>query len=241
MDKRVGGIKRSIDYSMFKLTIHNREISPRKIRTLRASIEKDNFLELFPIVVNDKMEIMDGQHRFMVAQALQIPIFYIIGKSITGLDVAEINTQQTPWSIRDYLDYFVRQGLTDYITFNGFMETYGFPHSAVMILLCGSRDKKKSLEFKSGRMVVSESTEQAHSVAKHVLDFADFDCDFVRSRSFIFAVFDVMCHPDYSHKKMMKKMDFLAPKLQRSPDKETYLRLLEDIYNYNQHKKVRFF
>jgi len=241
MEKRIGGIKRSVDYSQFSMTIHNREISPRKISSLTEAIKKDNFLELFPIVVNEKMEIMDGQHRFLVAQSLEIPIYYIVGKHITGIDVADINTQQTPWSVNDYLQYYVRQGLSDYVVHSGFREKYGFPHSAIMLLLCGSRDRKIRNEFKNGKMEVTESVEQAHEVAQNVLSFADYGCDFVRSRSFILAVLDLMHHPDYEHGKMMKKMEYLAPNLQRSPDKGTYLRLLEDVYNYNQKNKVRFF
>ena len=38
--------------------------------------------------------------------------------------------------------------------------------------------------------------------------------------------------PEYDHSQMMKKLSYLSEKLVKCVDVESYLRLLESIYNY---------
>ena len=69
-------IVKTTDYSIFKKINGNRGISHSHVTKLTAAIARRNLLQLFPIIVNEKMEIVDGQHRLWAAKRLKLPIYY---------------------------------------------------------------------------------------------------------------------------------------------------------------------
>ena len=56
-------IQRTNKYDLFKRIESNREVNPAHLKKIEKSISEKNFLHLYPIIVNERMEIIDGQHR----------------------------------------------------------------------------------------------------------------------------------------------------------------------------------
>ena len=61
------------DYSLFKFIDCNRNVS--HIKKLKESIESIDLTMHYPIIVNDNMEIVDGQPRFEVCKLIGKPIY----------------------------------------------------------------------------------------------------------------------------------------------------------------------
>lgn len=64
--KQIMAVFTTKDYSKFKHLEGNRNIVKPHLKRLKASMEK-NYL-FSPILINEKHEIIDGQHRFEVCK-----------------------------------------------------------------------------------------------------------------------------------------------------------------------------
>ncbi len=73
----------------FKILKGNREIVKSWVLKLKGLIEK-NDLQV-PILVDENMYILDGQHRVEAYKLLNYPVLYIIKHGWTLEDVREIN------------------------------------------------------------------------------------------------------------------------------------------------------
>ncbi|MEQ9286955.1 MAG: ParB N-terminal domain-containing protein [Cyclobacteriaceae bacterium] len=83
--KKVSPVFETNDYSSFKKIKGNRGIDPQHVNRLEHSFKKKHLKT--PILLNEKMEIVDGQHRVEAAKNLNLPVYYII-KENYGLDEA---------------------------------------------------------------------------------------------------------------------------------------------------------
>ncbi len=89
-------IKKTKNYEMFTFREDNREkIDQSHVQRLVFSIEKRNLLELRPIIVNEKFEVIDGQHRLMAAKFLDVEIFYQQEKKLDAKDIITMNITNT--------------------------------------------------------------------------------------------------------------------------------------------------
>ena len=76
MAKYSNQVQTSSDYAKFKTLIGNRKPNELHIKRLISSF-KERYL-FSPILVNEKMQIIDGQHRFLSAKELNLPINYLV-------------------------------------------------------------------------------------------------------------------------------------------------------------------
>ena len=60
-------IKETKNYDQFKVGDWNRTIKKNNLKKLEKSVKQNGWLK-HPIMVNENMEIMDGQHRFAYAK-----------------------------------------------------------------------------------------------------------------------------------------------------------------------------
>lgn len=69
-------MKETKDYNIFKKHPNNREIFHANLEKIKRSIQIKNLLEYRPIIVDKKMQVIDGQHRLEAARQLGVPIYY---------------------------------------------------------------------------------------------------------------------------------------------------------------------
>lgn len=102
---RIAGlIYETDDYSMFKKLDGNRDVN--KIGPLKKSMKKYGFMNC-PIMINEKGEVAEGQHRVRVAKELGLPVKFTVQPGM-GLDeTITLNTGQKNWSVNDYLNSMV--------------------------------------------------------------------------------------------------------------------------------------
>ena len=72
----VNQIHQTTDYSMFQTLEGNRNLNKLHLKRLKNSFQKKYLLS--PIIVNEKFEIIDGQHRFEAGKQLGLPINFLI-------------------------------------------------------------------------------------------------------------------------------------------------------------------
>src|ERR1035438_3196611 len=104
---------KSTNYSNFKMVDNNRNINNGLVERLTHSIEKLGYIEARPILVNDNMEIIDGQHRFLACKKLGLPIVYAQynGEATDEDIIVELNTTQLIWRLADYIHHYAVKGV----------------------------------------------------------------------------------------------------------------------------------
>ena len=88
----------------FNLLDDNRDIDLKHVAMLVVSIQR--YGQLMPIVVNENLDVIEGQHRLKACMELKIPVAYIISVKSSSKDVAIMNNSQKGWKNKDYLKHF---------------------------------------------------------------------------------------------------------------------------------------
>ena len=229
-------------YTKFSLISGNRDMSDSHIDTLAEKIKTgENFLKYCPIMVDEQMRILDGQHRFFAAQRAGVHIWYniVIGK--VNLDtVARINESQKKWQPSNFIHIYADMGYVVYRTFEEFIsKDRGYHLSPSTGLLLFGNQSMKTL--RSGDLQLVDLL-YAEKMADALLDVQKY-VKFATYNRFANAFKRVFEHEEYNHKRMMKKLEQRKHTIKKLTSVTDYIRLIEGIYNYNMHvdKKVRFF
>ena len=113
------------NYDEFKFIKENRKTVARHVERLVESIKKKNLTKDFPIIVNDEMEILDGQNRFEALKILGYPVPYRKAMDMNKKDISLINTMHKGWSTEDYLHQYCVFGYPDYLKLKDFIDWCG--------------------------------------------------------------------------------------------------------------------
>lgn len=119
--KEAGKVYKTKDYNIFKLMNGNRDFDAHGKKLVR-SVERWGII--MPIIVNENMEIVDGQGRLYAAKETGVEVPYIIKPKLNIKTCLEINTQQKGWTYKDYIKSFADQGNNDYKTLLAAAKTY---------------------------------------------------------------------------------------------------------------------
>ena len=147
MDKNK--IYKTTDYSLFKYLKGNRAITELHVRRLVESI-KEKDLQV-PIIVDEKMNVVEGQHRLEAYKIVGRPILYIVKDNVTLEDVRKLNSVARKWTLTEYLMSHVKLGNHDYELLEWFHRTYEFGLSECIAMLndkgyCASKELKEFVE-----------------------------------------------------------------------------------------------
>ena len=110
MNLPVNEVYKTDDLEMFKFTKFNRNILFTDEMLKQA---KEGFIS--PIIVNEYMVVIDGQHRLEHAKKAGVPIEYIVKPGLTEHDIVRMNTTQRPWSLLNFIESYANQGSEQYV------------------------------------------------------------------------------------------------------------------------------
>ncbi|MDU4964828.1 ParB N-terminal domain-containing protein [Staphylococcus epidermidis] len=110
MNLPVNEVYKTDDLDMFKFTKFNRNVLFTDEMLEQA---KEGFIS--PIIVNEYMVVIDGQHRLEHAKKAGVPIEYIIKPGLTEHDIVRMNTTQRPWSLLNFIESYANQGSEQYV------------------------------------------------------------------------------------------------------------------------------
>ncbi|PNZ27180.1 hypothetical protein CD122_07260 [Staphylococcus rostri] len=110
MNLPVNKVYKTDDLEIFKFTKFNRNILFTDEMLKQA---KEGFIS--PIIVNEHMVVIDGQHRLEHAKKAGVPIEYIIKPGLNEHDIVRMNTTQRPWSLLNFIESYANQGSEQYV------------------------------------------------------------------------------------------------------------------------------
>lgn len=229
-------IEMTTDYDMFRLLKGNRSVDESHVVKLMKKMKQDDLFT--PILVNERMEVIDGQHRLEARRRLSYIVPYYVQKNYGLEEVQAINSFQKPWNVADYMESYIQLGKKDYEIYKWFRGRYKLTHTICLSLLMGGRNQDRSMSeiFKSGEFKIKDleyakgKAEMLEKIAPHFEGYCD--------RTFAAAFFDVMEKKVFEFDRFITALSNYPAKMQKMATKEQYVSAIEDLYNYNRKNKV---
>lgn len=110
--EKVGTIYSETDYSRFRFLLGNR--NAKSIGKVKKSIQEVGYVSC-PIMVNEHMEIIDGQNRFYALQDLGLPVEYYMVKGVGINEARSMNIGRSNWTTKDWVESYMKEGNTNYM------------------------------------------------------------------------------------------------------------------------------
>ena len=234
--KKVNQVYMTNDYDMFSFIDGNRDVNLLHVERLKKSM-KVKYIPV-PIIVNQKHQIIDGQHRFTALKSLKMPIYFVVEKDLELNDVQRLNTHSSNWTADDYMKSYCNLGYEEYIKYREFKEEYGLCHSDTQALLTGNNvGGGQSNAFNDGYFKITH-LKQATEIAKKMLAIGAFYDGYAR-QSFVKSMQICFDNPEYNHNEFLKRFKNQSYKLMGRSTYGEILPVLEEIYNYNRPQATR--
>lgn len=240
--KSVGEIYSTDDYQVFSKLEGNRTVLEARKNIILKSIKERGWIRN-PIVVNEKMEIIDGQGRFEALKELKMPIEYVISKNATIEDCIALNLKQKNWTNNDYISCYADMGNEDYIILKEISNIHkwadGTAAWAVALNSQGDCGGFDSL-IKSGKAKIRDK-----KTLYERLNFVDEAMSLIgrengRKRLWATVLTFVFYCEEIDNQKLLKNLKKYKPILIPATTLLQGILSLEKVYNYGIRNKVYF-
>lgn len=230
-------------YDSFLKITGNRHLVEKVVKKLMNSMAiKHNHS---PLLVNEKGELLDGQHRLEACKRLGLTVTYEMIKGLSIEDVRRMNSIQKEWKIMDHLHAGAEVNNNSYKWLYNFCNLYELRPTMALVLLAGSSNNTPSMlqQIQAG---IFECTLEERKAANRRVGLLLAFKKYVKynSKNFITAFCQVVDHSDLDWDRMVDSFNkrYLLDLPTSSTTIEKYLFILQEIYNYhlNKTKKITF-
>jgi hypothetical protein len=230
-------IYKTTSYDMFKNIKGNRLVSPTNYNKLLRSMQEKQLVT--PICVNENMEIIDGQHRYLVAKELGKPVYYYIEEGYREEEMKRANLVSSNWNKNDFLNMFLNQNDPTYIKIKDLMDKYGIVISDMIKIIAAIREdnyRETGLAFEEGTIIITDADFiDIENFLECLSLFKDFK-QYNRSK-FVSAYLELYFHSSYNHSQMVEKYNKRKTQLVPQLTRDGYLTLLANkIYSFGTSK-----
>jgi hypothetical protein len=250
----VNKVYKTNDLSMFKSIDGNRVPNLQHIKRLADSIRVYG-MKCNPILVNEKMEVIDGQHRLMAAKEAESFVYYIIVNGYSLNEVHTLNLNQKNWNISDYLEGYANLGIEPYIILRDFHKKNYYFNLSSCISFCQNTSSSKSRTKhgqlrKNGRVTLGGSAQifEQGTWKNNDINIAQDWANKIRmiypyfdsynSNSFVSAMITLFLNKNFNFNQFISKLELQPTELKKQKTIEQYITLIENIYNYKSRNKV---
>ena len=143
------------DYSIFKRLVGNRDIPESRISKIVESIQTIGWVHN-PIIVNEKMEVIDGQGRLTALQRLGMPVEYIIAEGAGNKECIYMNMNMVNWKLPDFIKSYAEQGNANYQRLLALMEKYANGNLDIISTAVYRVSKSKHRDIKQGTLQLTQ-------------------------------------------------------------------------------------
>ena len=235
-----GNIMVTENYDMFKKIGGNRKINKSNYTKIVKSMKEEQLI--IPIVVNEKYEIIDGQHRYTACKDLGKPVYFYMVRGYGLSQVKRANIASSNWKKENYLDMFVAENNEVYKEFEEIKERYDLNISNLLKIFAIVQEKQSArvgYEFENGTFTLDGKME----VLRFLTALEDFNFfKFYKSNNFLIAFTRLYFKSEYDHDKMKTKLITHRNSLEKRSTSDEYLVLLcNRIYSFGVTKNPIYY
>ena len=251
--EEVNKVYKTNDLTIFNVIRGNRSPNPNHVRRLTESI-RVNGMMCNPILVNELLQVIDGQHRLLAAGHAKSHIYYIIVKGYKIKEVQTLNLNQKNWTKRDFMNGYADMGKSSYIKLQEFVENNGDFTFITCMALCQNtptgdgrtlaiQTAKKGSKLNGNAQIFENGTwkcgdiKVAQKNADKIRSIKPFYSGYNRG-TFVSAMIRLLNKKEFSYDQFMRKLKIQPLALQDCASTSQYRMLIEEIYNYKSREKV---
>lgn len=225
------------DYHKFNRIIGNRPIDVKQVKKLVSLMmpQGEHSLKNYPIKVNEKLEVIDGQHRLQAAKQLNHYIYVDVQSGLGIEQVMGINgSRGKKWTTESFTNLHCERGNSNYITLENFANKYKIRVAYAQALLSGnSHDGGISNinQFQQGSFKVT-SLNQAMTIMELVSKLEPYvPCS--KKRGFIVAIQKLYYMPEFNFDRLLHQFKNKGLRMDvHTGSTREFLVDLERIYNH---------
>lgn len=228
-------VKETLNYDEFKTCDWNRGVSKTALKKLDTSVKKNGWLK-HPILVNENMEIIDGQHRYLYAKEHDLPVYYMVISGLGVTDCVTMNNSRTSWTLVDYIKYYAKLGNKSYIALEELLKKYPYLTPSILAnILRGTNLSGATCAFV--REGTFEITDEQYEAAVEKLEFISRVFEFIvrvpgRPSALVTAVSFAYDCPGVDHQKLEKQLRTNSSIIIPPANLDMAIRQIEYLYNY---------
>ena len=244
--KEVNKVYRTNDLSTFKTLPGNRVPNLQHINRLIYSINKYG-MKCNPILVNERLEVIDGQHRLEAAKSAGTFVYFIIVDGYSLTEVHTLNLNQKNWAKTDYMEGYANMGIEPYVKLREFtLKNDDFSFSNCLALCTNEAKTHAYLGTqyeRTAKHVFEEGTwigkdfDLAQDWANKIRMVGTYYDGYDRS-VFIRAFIPLLNNDKFDFSEFMHKLRLQPSALVDCANSDQYRTVIEDIYNWRSRNKI---
>jgi hypothetical protein len=228
--------KSTTEYNKFKFLIDNRSTARTHINRLKNAIQENpSILEVQPILVNEKMEIIDGQHRFAAASELNLPIHY---NQVKGLNIAtarDMNVLQRRWTVEDYAISYAKAGNENYKLFNELHRQHPSLATTIIMVVMAGETHGMGTDFRNGQFILKREIEEVTWILEQLESIREItNGEIPVSKPFVISFLQALENEEFDTEEFLKGLRKKPESFHRVSVIRDGLRMIEDIYNFQK-------
>lgn len=228
------------DYDAFKFFKENRKLNPRNYAKLMASMEEEQLM--IPIIVNEKMEIVDGQHRYSAARELGLPIYYFVNEGYGIEEMKRSNMVGETWTLEDFLHLQIESNVPQYKELLDLKEQYSVRLNDLLKIFAQVQGKNLKIMQKNFEMgtITLEGKDKVIEFLEALQDFDFFPI--YHTRNFFCAFMRLYFQQNYDHERMRERLKVRKGVVEYKGTSDEYLVMLtKEIYSFGAIKKPLYY
>ena len=250
-EQEVNKVYKTSDLSIFKQIDGNRIPNLQHVKRLADSIRVYG-MKCNPILVNEKMEVIDGQHRLMAAKEANSFVYYIIIPGYHLKEVQTLNLNQKNWTKKDFMEGYANMGIESYVKLRNFVnknDDFGFSDC---VALCSNVTtgvnltivntirggvKKNQAEIIESGTWKGKDFNLAQEWANKIRMIKPYYLGYNRT-GFVGTMIGLLQKENFDFNDFMHKIRLQPTALVDCASRDQYRTLIEDIYNYKRREKI---
>lgn len=243
MNTKIASVYRTTNYDRFRRLEGNREVTAKRAKNIAKSISEIGYI-LNPIIVNEKMEIVDGQGRFEALKSISHPIDYVVVDGAGLNECVAMNNSTSRWTLMDYIySHAEKRGKNQesYIYLRELMKAYKSKMPMEPIIYASDRKHRSSNVFVSHGLY--ECDEKGYEDAVKILDQLARIYPLLKEvkghrERYATAICFMLRHPQVDGDRLYEQILKQKEKMRGVTSQGDALSVLEDTYNYRTKNKV---
>lgn len=239
--QEVNKVYKTHDLSLFKIIEGNRVPNLQHVKRLSDSIRMYG-MKCNPILINENMEVIDGQHRLMAAKEAESFVYYIIVEGYSLNEVHTLNLNQKNWTKKDYLEGYANLGIVDYVKMQNFFHKNDDYKLMDCMAFCSNNSVNSGTTsngqkpFENGEWKCKDIN-IAQDWANKIRMIKPYYEGYNRS-NFVGTMLVLFRNEKFDFNEFMHKLRLQPTALVDCANREQYRTLIEDIYNYKSRNKI---
>jgi hypothetical protein len=232
----------TFDYDKFSVLAANRGINQFHVDKIAESMLKKQLV--CPILVNEKYEIIDGQHRYFACMKSKLPIYYVMADGYGYKEVMTLNIRQKNWSILDFFKHYLELKYPEYIKLDNLAAEFNIGALAIL-RFTGIKGGENggylfsSMSIKEGNLKVTNEKRLVGllNLYSEIKDYWDFS----HVSAFQIALRRVEGNKNFNLKQFKEQCHKHHEILKKRHDEKLACMEFQKLYNFGKHKRERIY